>query len=143
MTKISWNRRVVLAAASAALIGGGVALPAAAMAVPAAPQNGIALAPQTDPEDILDWIDQSVSDPTGGLGPPELIPEPLDHEGWGDGEGGHGRLLDLPGFSEDGHSNDDGDDRPLGGGQWIDQSVSLDGPTISDGEDGEDGGMGH
>ncbi|MFE6848280.1 hypothetical protein [Streptomyces sp. NPDC057686] len=48
MTKLFWNRRVVLAAASVALAGGGLALPATAMAASAAPQHGMTLAPQND-----------------------------------------------------------------------------------------------
>ncbi len=50
MFKISYSRRVLLAAASVALVGGGVALPAAAMAAPA-PQHGVTAAPQGDDED--------------------------------------------------------------------------------------------
>ncbi|MFE9631083.1 hypothetical protein [Streptomyces sp. NPDC006463] len=46
MNKITWNRRIVLAAASVTLIGGGVALPATAMAAPTAPQHAVTLAPQ-------------------------------------------------------------------------------------------------
>lgn len=46
MTKLYWNRRVVLAAASVTLAGGGLALPATAMAAPAAPQHGVTLAPR-------------------------------------------------------------------------------------------------
>ncbi|MFF1337453.1 hypothetical protein ACFVYT_05955 [Streptomyces sp. NPDC058290] len=48
MSKLQWNRRVVLAAASVTLAGGGVALPATAMAAPAAPQHGVTLAPQNE-----------------------------------------------------------------------------------------------
>ncbi|MFG2295519.1 hypothetical protein [Streptomyces sp. NPDC048603] len=58
MFKISCSRRVVLAAASVALIGGGVALPAtavAAVAASAVPSPGVALAPQDGEEDILDF----------------------------------------------------------------------------------------
>lgn len=47
MNKITWNRRIVLAAASVALIGGGVAVPATAMAATAAPQHTATLPPGT------------------------------------------------------------------------------------------------
>ncbi|WP_405704086.1 hypothetical protein [Streptomyces sp. NBC_00069] len=52
MSERFWTRRIILAGASAALIGGGVALPATAMAAPtAAPQQAVTL-----PQDSADGI---------------------------------------------------------------------------------------
>ncbi|MEV7615003.1 hypothetical protein [Streptomyces sp. NPDC089799] len=52
MFKVSCSRRVVFAAASVALVGGGIALPAAAMAAPA-PQHVLTVTPQDDDDDVF------------------------------------------------------------------------------------------
>ncbi|MEV6296749.1 hypothetical protein AB0M41_41515 [Streptomyces sp. NPDC051896] len=63
MTKISWTRRIVFAASSATLIGGGVALPATAMAAPM-PQHVVAQAPTDDSNNSADASTGSNGDQT-------------------------------------------------------------------------------
>ncbi|NXY99848.1 hypothetical protein HYE82_36885, partial [Streptomyces sp. BR123] len=53
MFERSWTRRIVLAGASAALVGGGIALPATAMAAPvSAPQQAVSVLPADSADGI-------------------------------------------------------------------------------------------
>ncbi|MEU5806668.1 MULTISPECIES: hypothetical protein [unclassified Streptomyces] len=67
MFERSWTRRIVLAGASAALLGGGIALPATAMAAPvAAPQHAVSLLPNDSADGIGTSGDADASNTTVG-----------------------------------------------------------------------------
>ncbi|MFG2985934.1 hypothetical protein ACGFYQ_41340 [Streptomyces sp. NPDC048258] len=67
MHKLFSTRRVVLAGASLALVGGGIALPATAMAAPAAvPQHAVTLAPSDSADGIGTGGDANAENTTVG-----------------------------------------------------------------------------
>uniref|UniRef100_A0AAU2JJ91 Uncharacterized protein n=1 Tax=Streptomyces sp. NBC_00049 TaxID=2903617 RepID=A0AAU2JJ91_9ACTN len=67
MFERSWTRRIVLAGASAALLGGGIALPATAMAAPvAAPHQAVSVLPADSADGISTSGDSNAENTTVG-----------------------------------------------------------------------------
>ncbi|MGW0753258.1 hypothetical protein [Streptomyces sp. NPDC002587] len=126
MNSITWNRRIVLAAASVTLIGGGVALPATAMAAPNAAQHSVTQTPHND-DPGLQESDHSVPGTMGGdLMDPDYPP------------GDDNDSRDTPN-SNSGSGGDDSDDNVTVGGD----SGASGGATKSSGHTGSGGNTRH
>ncbi|MFE6847981.1 hypothetical protein [Streptomyces sp. NPDC057686] len=110
MNSRTWNRRIVLAAASVTLVGG-VALPATAMAAPATPQHTITQTPHNDGNDHgLQTSDHSVPGVMGGdlMDPGYQQGVEDDDQDTPNSNGGHSRR--TPHITEPGGNAVSGDD---------------------------------
>ncbi|MEU9143936.1 hypothetical protein [Streptomyces sp. NPDC048349] len=116
MNSRTWNRRIVLAAASVTLIGGGVALPATAMAAPTAPQHSVTLVPHDDGHDPgLQDGDLSVPGVMGGDLMDPHYPQGDQNDNHDTPNGNGGSSL----FGGKGGHSDDYDHNPLGGDSGV------------------------
>ncbi|MFF3861418.1 hypothetical protein [Streptomyces sp. NPDC002209] len=118
MNSTTWSRRIVRAAATVTLIGGGAALPATAMAAPTAPQHTAAQAPHNDNQDTPNSSGGTVSGDSEATG---VTAKSLNHIGPGDQIRKRTKVIDP-----DGDVYISPDDRKAAIGDDIDKNIDDD-----------------